>query len=570
MPRRYTGALEDAAYRNALAGSAEAEAAAALHSNRSACYAAQSRFTEARADGERAVELRPSWARAHSRVGAALHGSGDLEGALAAYKRAVEVDPSQSAAAEQVKAVGLALRNARLEALIERGAFRKRDEDGGEAGAEAGGEAGAEAGGEAEAGGVVGGRAGTSAQPAPTAPQGESGTSKREKTPEELAYKRQVAEWQGAAKKGDISTLDRCRAASSRPVRTLCARPCYLAYHTLHTRSPRLPSPIAHAALTHRPRCLTHRPLPSPIGRRLLAADPTLLSNRSENTAESLLGNTALHWASANGQLSAAEWLLARDGVEVNGKNHGGGTPLHSAAAHARAAVAATLLDAGADIASKDENGDTPRDAASRRGYRSVEAILDRGSQVAEMRWRDGGSGSVGVGGGGGRSSATRQRPESSQHAKTAGNVSFSDGHLLGPREAVWHYTDAILLHRLERVRVMAETAEAAATEAEAAEAAEAAAAAAAESVLLSNRSAAHAKLGQYHSALDDANAAVALRPSWGKAHGRRGAALLGLGDPRNAEEAYREGLEHEPTSAQLKEGLEEASRRIGEPQEVS
>ena len=76
-----------------------------------------------------------------------------------------------------------------------------------------------------------------------------------------------------------------------------------------------------------------------------------------------------------------------------------------------------------------------------------------------------------------------------------------------------------------------------------------------------SNRSAAHAKLGQFHAALEDADAAVARRPEWGKAHGRRGAALHGLREWARSEAAYLEGLTHEPDSAQLQQGLEEARK---------
>ena len=84
-----------------------------------------------------------------------------------------------------------------------------------------------------------------------------------------------------------------------------------------------------------------------------------------------------------------------------------------------------------------------------------------------------------------------------------------------------------------------------------------------AEAVLLSNRSAAHAKLAQFDAALEDATAAVALRPTWGKAHGRVGAAYLGLGDARKAAESYRFGLTHEPASAQLQQGYEDACKKI-------
>ena len=64
-----------------------------------------------------------------------------------------------------------------------------------------------------------------------------------------------------------------------------------------------------------------------------LAAEPWLLSNRSENPSEKQLGNSALHWAAARGKPAALQWLLGRDGVDVNLRNEAGGTALHSAAA---------------------------------------------------------------------------------------------------------------------------------------------------------------------------------------------------------------------------------------------
>ena len=282
-------------------------------------------------------------------------------------------------------------------------------------------------------------------------------------------------------------------------------------------------------------------------GLRRLLTCATTLDSRRVLAFPQLLGNTALHWAAANGRLEAVALLSSREGADVSGRNHGGGTPLHSAAAHARAAVAADLLEAGADPGATDENGDTPRDAASRRGYRSVEAILDRGPLAAEVRWAGG------SGGGGGR---RPEKPESEAAAKALGNAAFGQGSLSGARAAVGHYTDALLLRRAEMAGAVtgAETAEADV---------------AAESVLLSNRSAAHAKLAQYHAALEDADAAVAIRPAWGKAHGRRGAALLGLDEPRKAEEAYADGLQHEPASAQLAEGLDEARARAVQQVEI-
>lgn len=56
---------------------------------------------------------------------------------------------------------------------------------------------------------------------------------------------------------------------------------------------------------------------------------------------------------------------------------------------------------------------------------------------------------------------------------------------------------------------------------------------------LLSNRSAAHAGLRAWTSALADADAAVALDAAWTKAHFRRGTALSGLGRYADAADAY-------------------------------
>ncbi len=274
----YTAALAaDDADEPPPAGSSEAEAAAALHSNRSACHAALKDFDAALRDGRAAVSLRPGWAKAHSRIGAALHGLGELDESLRAYQEALACEPANAAALEQLASVKTALRNLKLEALIERGAFNRRAAD--DAAAASGADGG---GGEA------------------AAADGAAKGGKSEKTAEEVTYARTVAEWHGAAKRGETATLE-----------------------------------------------------------RLLGSDPWLLSNRSENTAERLLGNTALHWAAANGRAEAVAWLLTLEGVELDGRNMGGGAPLHSAAAHGRESVVRQLIEAGCDTSLAYENGDT-------------------------------------------------------------------------------------------------------------------------------------------------------------------------------------------------------------------
>ena len=49
--------------------------------------------------------------------------------------------------------------------------------------------------------------------------------------------------------------------------------------------------------------------------------------------------------------------------------------------------------------------------------------------------------------------------------------------------------------------------------------------------LLMSNRSHAYYKLGDYEAALEDADRAIKARPDWGKGYFRKGKALLALGE---------------------------------------
>jgi len=83
-----------------------------------------------------------------------------------------------------------------------------------------------------------------------------------------------------------------------------------------------------------------------------------------------------------------------------------------------------------------------------------------------------------------------------------------------------------------------------------------------------SNRSAAFALKEDWQKALQDANKTVELQPKWGKGWGRKGAALFGLGDLVRAEEAYAEGLKHEPANDLLKKGLADVQAQKSVPTE--
>ncbi|GJN21708.1 hypothetical protein PR202_gb09214 [Eleusine coracana subsp. coracana] len=65
-----------------------------LYSNRSAALASLHRYSDALADAEKTVELKPDWAKGYSRLGAANLGLGDAASAVAAYEKGLALDPS--------------------------------------------------------------------------------------------------------------------------------------------------------------------------------------------------------------------------------------------------------------------------------------------------------------------------------------------------------------------------------------------------------------------------------------------------------------------------------------------
>ncbi|GAB0135084.1 hypothetical protein EsDP_00003435 [Epichloe bromicola] len=87
--------------------------------------------------------------------------------------------------------------------------------------------------------------------------------------------------------------------------------------------------------------------------------------------------------------------------------------------------------------------------------------------------------------------------------------------------------------------------------------------------VFLSNRAAAHSAAKDHTSARVDAEAAVAVDPSYTKAWSRLGLARFAMGDAKGAMEAYSKGIEYEGNggSEAMKKGYETAKRRVEEMQ---
>ncbi|MCJ1403864.1 Hsp90 cochaperone [Xylographa trunciseda] len=80
-----------------------------LYSNRSGAYASLKDFDKALEDANKTTELKPDWAKGWGRKGSALHGTGDLVGALDAFEEAIKLDPANAQAKSGLAAVQRAI-----------------------------------------------------------------------------------------------------------------------------------------------------------------------------------------------------------------------------------------------------------------------------------------------------------------------------------------------------------------------------------------------------------------------------------------------------------------------------
>jgi ankyrin repeat protein len=94
----------------------------------------------------------------------------------------------------------------------------------------------------------------------------------------------------------------------------------------------------------------------------------------------------ALLRAAKSGDAAGVAELLAADASLVHVRDKDGSTALHGAAWKGHAAVAALLLDAGAEVNARSQNehyGDTPLHAAAHGNQRAVaELLIARGADV--------------------------------------------------------------------------------------------------------------------------------------------------------------------------------------------
>ena len=111
----------------------------------------------------------------------------------------------------------------------------------------------------------------------------------------------------------------------------------------------------------------------------MFARDPLLLERLISKGADVRLrdpsGRTALHFACARGTKDVAD-VLIRGGAEVNAKDKDGATPLFYAALGGHGDVIELLIGKGADVDLAAQVGRTPLAMASRRGMTEVVNIL--------------------------------------------------------------------------------------------------------------------------------------------------------------------------------------------------
>ena len=361
----------------------------------------------------------------------------------------------------------------------------------------------------------------------------------------------------------------------------------------------------------------------------LLREDSRVLEYNGLGCSLGMIGHTALHWAASKGYASLAKWLID-EGHNVNAINNANSTPLHTASQNGQSAVVNMLLSAGCDTKLVNTDDQTAYDVAVEKGNSQIARnIAEAGAQavlpslLSELQARDEGTSKVaemkqalklskvdtdGVSEKAELKQLLREvldkaapalaakpmaepkpkpkpappppppppaapapppeapaeKPPSppkkasapmqskldalddsddedasaaqqagAERAKALGNDAFGRG---DHTAAVKHFGAAIRLTPKNHV-------------------------------LYSNRSGAHASLGNASEALSDANECIKLAPEWAKGYSRKGTALILKGEYKDAMKAYKAGLAIEPQNAALLKGLEDlrASLREGE-----
>lgn len=110
------------------------------------------------------------------------------------------------------------------------------------------------------------------------------------------------------------------------------------------------------------------------FGREAAVAELLRRGANFEAWSDNALNNQPLHAAAAGGHVEVCRMLIEA-GADVNTRQHGGYSPLHSAAHEGNGALVELLLDAGADRFSRTVAGELPADLAKKNG-KDISALL--------------------------------------------------------------------------------------------------------------------------------------------------------------------------------------------------
>jgi len=106
---RGNSAFQNKKYDEAIAAFTEAiqydQSNHVLYSNRSAAYASKEDYQHALEDALKTVQLKPDWGKSYSRLGSAYYGLGNLEEAVAAYRKGLQVEPGNPQLQEGLQSI---------------------------------------------------------------------------------------------------------------------------------------------------------------------------------------------------------------------------------------------------------------------------------------------------------------------------------------------------------------------------------------------------------------------------------------------------------------------------------
>ncbi|KEG13450.1 putative stress-inducible protein STI1-like [Trypanosoma grayi] len=105
----YEGAIEW--YTKAINVNPKSEAAAALYSNRAACWQNMGNFPKALEDSDSCILLRPSWLKGFFRRGVALESMKKFDEAVKAFQQALKVEPGNEEVQEKLQKLNAALKD---------------------------------------------------------------------------------------------------------------------------------------------------------------------------------------------------------------------------------------------------------------------------------------------------------------------------------------------------------------------------------------------------------------------------------------------------------------------------